>query len=154
MTIENLLDVFGTPAQQAVWLATLAISAIGLAAGDRSVRYGVGLVLSNFILSDMVDPWVWLSIRVGVATLDGLLFALLVVVAVRSRRWWAHAAAAFALLGFLAHFIALADPSIWWHAYVLLRWCFSAALVLTLLAGVVETPLARTYERWASQSRW
>ncbi|MBW8304675.1 MAG: hypothetical protein K0M78_12215, partial [Brevundimonas sp.] len=67
------------------------------------------------------------------------------------RRWWAHAAAAFALLGFFAHFIALFDQSIWWRAYVGLRWIFSAAVVVTLLAGVAETPLARGYERWSAQ---
>lgn len=150
MTLADLLALFGSPAQQAVWLATLAISAVGLVAGDRWVRWGVGLVLANFVLSDMVDPWVWQSIRAGVAIVDGALFALLVVVAARSRRWWAHGAAAFALLGFFAHFIALFDQTIWWHAYVVLRWCFSAALVLTLLIGVAETPLARGYERWAS----
>lgn len=153
MTLGDLLAILGTPVQQAIWLGTFAISAVGLAFGDRWVRRGVGLVLANFVLSDMVDGWLWLTIRPAVMAVDGLLFILLVVLAARSRRWWAHAAAAFALLGFLAHFIAIADQSIWWHAYVGLRWCFSVALVLTLLAGVAETPLARGYERWAAEAR-
>lgn len=152
MTIEDLLAILGSPVQQAIWLGTFAISAVGLAFGDRWVRWGVGLVLVNFVLSDMVDGWVWITIRPAVMAVDGLLFLLLVALAAHSRRWWAHAAAAFALLGFLAHFIAMADQSIWWHAYVGLRWCFSAALVLTLLGGVAETPLARGYERWAANA--
>lgn len=153
MTIADILAILGSPVQQAIWLGVFAISAVGLAAGDRFVRLGVGLVLVNFVLSDMVDAWVWNTIRPAVTALDGLLFALFLVLAARSRRWWAHGAAAFALLGFLSHFIALADPSIWWRAYVGLRWCFSVALVLTLLVGVVETPLARGYERWIASAR-
>ena len=151
MNIGEILALLGTPVQQAFWLATFAVAAIGLALGDRSVRLGVGLVLANFILSTFVDDWVWLTVRAGVAAFDGALFALLAVLACRSRRWWAHAAAAFALLGFFAHFIALFDQSIWWRAYVGLRWIFSAAVVGALLVGVAETPFARGYERWAAQ---
>ena len=151
MDIGDLLALLGSPVQQVFWLATFAVAAVGLAFGDRSVRLGVGLVLGNFILSMFVDDWVWLSVRAGVAAFDGAMFGLLVVLAWRSRRWWAHAAAAFALLGFFAHFIAVFDQSIWWRAYVGLRWIFSAAVVATLLVGVVETPLARGYERWAAQ---
>lgn len=150
MNIGDLLAVLGTPAQQIFWLATFAVAAIGLAFGDRSVRVGVGLVLANFILTALVEQWVWLTVRAAVALLDGALFGLLVLLAWRSRRWWAHAAAAFALLGFFAHFIAVFDQSIWWRAYVGLRWIFSAAVVLTLLVGVAETPFARGYERWAA----
>lgn len=150
MNIGDLLGFLDTPVQQVFWLATLAVSAIGLVFGDRSVRVGVVLVLANFILSGLVDHWVWFTIRAVVAILDGGLFGLLALLAWRSRRWWAHAAAAFALLGFFAHFIALVDQSIWWHAYVGLRWIFSAAVVLALLAGVVEAPFARRYERWAA----
>lgn len=153
MTVGDFLAILGTPVQQAIWLGTFAISAVGVAFGDRFVRVGVGLVLANFVLSDLVDGWVWITIRPAVMAVDGLLFILLCVLAAHSRRWWAHAAAAFALLGFLAHFIAIADQSIWWHAYVGLRWCFSAALVLTLLFGAAETPFARDYERWASGAR-
>lgn len=151
MDIGDLLALLGAPVQQVFWLATLAVAAIGLAFGDRSVRLGVGLVLANFVLTGFVDHWVWLTIRAAVAVLDGALFGLLVLLAWRSRRWWAHVAAAFALLGFFAHFIAVFDQSIWWRAYVGLRWIFSAAVVVALLAGVVETPFARGYERWAAR---
>jgi hypothetical protein len=150
MNIDEILALLGTPVQQVFWLATFAVAAIGLLLGDRSVRIGVGLVLGNFILSTFVDDWVWLTVRAGVAAFDGAMFGLFVLLALRSRRWWAHAAAAFALLGFFAHFIAVFDQSIWWRAYVGLRWIFSAAVVLTLLVGVAETPFARGYERWAA----
>lgn len=151
MNIGDLLVHLGTPAQQAFWLATFAVAAISLAFGDRWVRVGVGLVLANFILTGFVEHWVWLTVRAAVALLDGALFGLLVLLAWRSRRWWAHAAAAFALLGFFAHLIALFDQSIWWRAYVGLRWIFSAAVVVTLLAGVAETPFARGFERSAER---
>lgn len=150
MNIDEILALLGTPVQQVFWLATFAVAAIGLLLGDRSVRFGVGLVLGNFIFSTFVDDWVWLTVRAGVAAFDGAMFGLFVLLALRSRRWWAHAAAAFALLGFFAHFIAVFDQSIWWRAYVGLRWIFSAAVVLTLLVGVAETPFARGYERWAA----
>lgn len=152
MNSGDLLALLGTPAQQAFWLATFVVSAIGLVFGDRSVRLGVALVVANFVLSTLVDHWVWHTVRAAVVVVDGALFGLLVVLAVRSRRWWAHGAAAFALLGFFAHFIALADQSIWWRAYVGLRWIFSAAVLVTLLVGVAETPFARRYERWAAQA--
>jgi len=151
MNSGDLLALLGTPAQQIFWLATLAVAAAGLVFGDRSVRIGVGLVVANFVLSSLVEHWVWLTVRAAVAALDGALFGLLMLLAWRSRRWWAHAAAAFALLGFIAHFIALFDQSIWWRAYVGLRWIFSAAVVATLLVGVAETPFARRHERWAAQ---
>jgi hypothetical protein len=150
MNVGDILALLGTPVQQVFWLATLAIAGVGLAFGDRPVRIGVAMVLVNFGLSGLVDDWVWQTIRAGVAVLDGALFAGLAVLAWRSRRWWVHGAAAFALLGFVAHFVAMADASIWWRAYVGLRWCFSAALVATLLLGVAEAPFARRYERWAA----
>ena len=149
MDIDSLVALLGTPAQQVFWLATLAVSALALAFGDRSVRIGVGLVLGNFILSRLVENMVWLTIRSAVTVVDGVLFGLLVLLALRSRRWWAHVAAAFALLGFFAHFIALADQSIVGRSYVELRWYFSAAVVISLLFGVAETPFARSYERRA-----
>lgn len=150
MISGDLLAFLGTPVQQVFWLATFAVSALGLAFGDRSVRLGVAVVLGNFLLSTFVDDWVWLTVRAGVAAFDGATFGLFALLALRSRRWWAHAAAAFALLGFFAHFIAVFDQSIWWRAYVGLRWIFSAAMVLTLVFGVIETPFARRYERWAA----
>ena len=151
MSIDDILAILGTPAQQVFWLATLFVCGIGLAFGDRSVRIGVVLVLVNFILSRLTEGLVWQTIRASVTVLDGLLFGLLAVLAWRSRRWWAHGAAAFALLSFLAHFIALFDQTVWWRAYVGLGWYFSAAVVVAILVGVAETPLARRYERWASQ---
>lgn len=150
MDIGDILAPLGTPVQQVFWLATFVVAAVGFALGDRWIRLGVALVLFNFALSGPVEDWMWRTIRIGVAALDGLLFAALAVLAWRSRRWWAHAAAAFALLGFFAHLVALADATIWWRAYVGLRWCFSAALVGVLLLGVAETPFARRYERWAT----
>lgn len=153
MDIGSLVALFGTPAQQVFWLATLAVSAIGLVLGGRSVRIGVALVLGNFALSRLVEDMVWLTIRSAVTVLDGVLFGLFVFLAQRSRRWWAHGAAAFALLGFFAHFIALADQTIVGRSYVELRWYFSAAVVIALLVGVAETPFARRYDRWASELR-
>ncbi len=151
MSIDGILAILGTPAQQAFWFATFLVAMVGLAFGDRWVRIGVGLVLGNFVLSSLTEGLVWHAIRASVTALDGLLFGLLFVLAWRSRRWWAHGAAAFALLSFMAHFIALFDPTIWWRAYVELGWYFSAAVVVAILVGVAETPFARRYERWASQ---
>lgn len=151
MSINDILANLGTPAQQAFWFATLFVAMVGLAFGDRSVRIGVGLVLGNFILSRLTEGLVWHTIQASVTALDGLLFGLLGVLAWRSRRWWAHGAAAFALLSFMAHFIALLDQTIWRRAYVELGWYFSAAVVVAILVGVAETPFARRYEHWASQ---
>ncbi|MBW8303090.1 MAG: hypothetical protein K0M78_03950, partial [Brevundimonas sp.] len=74
----------GTPAQQAFWLATFAVGAIGLAFGDRSVRFGVGLVLGNFILSSLFDHWVWHTVRAAVAVVARAQFGLGLVM------WLAH----------------------------------------------------------------
>ena len=150
MNIGEILALLGTPAQQVFWLATLSVSAVGLAFGDRSVRIGVGLVVGGFVLSSLAEGLVWQAIRAGVACLDGLLFTLLFLLAWRSRRWWAHGAAAFAFLCFFAHFIAPLAQTVWRRAYVELGWYFSAAIVLALLVGVAETPFARRYERWAA----
>lgn len=150
MNNGEILALLGTATQQIFWLATFAVAAIGLAFGDRSVRIGVGLVLGNFVLSSLTEQVVWHTIRAIVTGLDGLLFGLLVILACRTRRWWAHVAAAFALLCFFAHIIALLDQTVWRRAYVELGWYFSAAIVLALLGGVAETPFARRYERWAA----
>ena len=136
MNIGEILALIGTTSQQIFWLATFAVAAIGLAFGDRSVRIGVGLVLGGFVLSSLAEGLVWQAIRAGVAFLDGLLFTLLFLLAWRSRRWWAHGAAAFAFLCFFAHLIALLDQTVWRRAYVELGWYFSAAIVLALLVGV------------------
>lgn len=151
MSIDEILPILGTPPQQVFWLATLVVSSVALVFGDRPVRIGVALVLGNFMLSRLTEGLVWYSIQASVTALDGLLFGLLVILAWRSRRWWAHGAAGFALLSFLAHFVALFDPTIWWRAYVELGWYFSAAVVVAILVGVAETPFARRYERWVSR---
>lgn len=140
----------GTLAQQLYWLVTLATMGLCIALGDRALRLGACLVLANFAASALVEGLTWQGIRIAVVVVDGALLAALFWLSLEHRRWWTRLAAAYALLGFLAHFVALFDLTIWWRAYVGLRWILSAGVLVAVVLGLVELPFARRYERWAA----
>ena len=142
----DILPLVETPAQAIYWAVTFVICGLAWWRGDRPERTGVLLVLANFVASGLVDQYFWGRVTGGVMIADGLLFAAFYGLALRCPRWWVRGAAAFALLGFLSHFAAMLDASILWWAYVTLRWLISAGILLALVAGAVEAPLARRYE--------
>ena len=148
----DILPLVETPAQAIYWGVTFVICGLVWWRGDRPERTGVLLVLANFVASGMVDQYFWGRVTWGVMTADGLLFAAFYQLALRWPRWWVRAAAAFALLGFLSHFAAMLDASILWRAYVTLRWLISAGILLALVAGAVEAPMARRYQLWRTRS--
>ena len=144
----DILPLVETPAQAIYWAVTFVICGLVWWRGDRPERAGVLLVLANFVASGLVDQYFWGRVTWGVMIADGLLFAAFYLLALRCLRWWVRGAAAFALLGFLSHFAAMLDASILWWAYVTLRWLISAGVLLALVAGAIEAPMARRYEAW------
>lgn len=155
MTLDALLDALPLIEQRSqlvAWLVTFAASGLVWWRGDRPERLAVLLVLTNWVFSGMVDEIFWRGQTWGVIFADGVLFAAFYFLALRYPRWWIRGAAAFALLTFLAHFSAMLDPSVRWWANVTLRYLTSYGLLLALVAGAVEAPLARRYEAWQSRA--
>lgn len=148
----DALPLVETPAQAIYWAVTFVICGLVWWRGDRPERTGVLLVLANFVASGLVDQSFWGRVTWGVMIADGLLFVAFYLLALHSLRWWIRAAAAFALLGFLSHFAAMLDASILWWAYVTLRWLISAGILMALVAGAVEAPMARRFETWRDRA--
>lgn len=155
MTLDALLDaliLIKTPAQAHAWLAALIVCGLAWWRGDRPERMAVSMILINWVITGLVDQIFWWGVIWGVVLIDGLLFAALYGLALRYPRWWIHGAGAFALLTFLSHFAAMLDPLILQWANATLRYLTSYGLLLTLLAGAVEAPLARRYEAWRARA--
>jgi hypothetical protein len=76
--------------------------------------------------------------------IDGLLLAALLVIALRSDRWWPMWACGFHGLGVLLHVTMMIDPGIWGRAYYVAGAIFSYLTLLALLVGSLSRPRRRS----------
>ncbi|MDB5492819.1 MAG: hypothetical protein JWP86_156 [Phenylobacterium sp.] len=117
-----------------------AVAGAALWKGGWSER----LVAIGFLAAWLVTPvlrrggWegpAWTGLAV-----DGLFLALLVFVALRTRRWWPLFATAFELLSVLSHIARLVDPGVRAWAYATADAIWTYFLLTALALG--------TYNRW------
>jgi hypothetical protein len=126
-----------------VWIGIVigwAVAGAALWKGGWSER----VVAMGFLVAWLTTPvlrrggWegpAWTGLAV-----DGLFLALLLFVALRSRRWWPLFAAAFELLSVLTHVARLIDPGVRAWAYATADAIWTYCLLTSLGIG--------TYNRW------
>jgi len=78
--------------------------------------------------------------QTGIMIIDGLLLSALLVVALRSDRWWPMWASGFHGLGMLLHVAVIIDADIWGRAYYVAGAIFSYLTMLALLLGGLSRP--------------
>ena len=103
------------------WLAygvTLAICALALWQGRWEERASAAGQLANIALTVVWRDHSWPAVQRGAFVADLLFFAFLLVIALRTTRYWPLAAAAFALLAVLTHLAKMIDPALQQWAYI------------------------------------
>lgn len=78
--------------------------------------------------------------QTGVMIVDGLLFLALLIIALRSDRWWPMWACGFHGLGVFLHVAVIIDAEIWGRAYYVAGAIFSYLTMIALLIGALARP--------------
>lgn len=78
--------------------------------------------------------------QTGVMIIDVLLLAVLLVIALRSDRWWPMWACGFHGLGVFLHIAVMIDADIWGRAYYVASAIFSYLTLIALLLGGLARP--------------
>lgn len=116
--------------------ASALITSVGLAwtIGGRDER----IAAAGFVLATLVTPVVnraaYHQTESGVLLVDLMLLAGLIVLALRSDRFWPMWAAAFQLVGTTVHFASMAETGdyAWAYAVGLIFWSYPVMLALGL----------------------
>ena len=78
--------------------------------------------------------------QTGIMIIDGLLLAALLLIALRSDRWWPMWASGFHGLGVFLHLAVMIDADIWGRAYYVAGAIFSYLTMIALLIGSLSRP--------------
>ncbi|WP_425997508.1 hypothetical protein [Caulobacter sp. DWR1-3-2b1] len=78
--------------------------------------------------------------QTGIMIIDGLLLAALLLIALRSDRWWPMWASGFHGLGVFLHLAVMIDAGIWGRAYYVAGAIFSYLTMIALLIGSLSRP--------------
>jgi hypothetical protein len=105
---------------------------------ERSAAAAMALAwMASTFLQRSLQLW---GPQTGVMTIDGLLLSALLVIALRSDRWWPMWACGFHGLGVLLHVAVMVDGQIWGRAYYVAGAIFSYLTLLALLIGALGRP--------------
>lgn len=107
---------------------------------ERSVAIGF---LAAWLISPLVRLGGWNGPAWTGLTVDGGLLALLLFVALRTRRYWPLFAAAFELLSVLTHIARLVDPGVRAWAYATADAIWTYLLLAVLAVGTLNRWRAR-----------
>ena len=106
--------------------------------GREEQAAAAGLLLSWLTTLVLRDPH-WLGPQWGAFGADSCLLLLLTAIALRSRRYWPLAAAAFQLLCVVTHIARLVDPGVRAWAYATGQVIWSQLVFFALGVGVWNT---------------
>lgn len=84
--------------------------------------------------------------QTGVMLVDSLLLAVLLVIALRSDRWWPMWACGFHGMNVLLHLTVMLDAAIWGRAYYVASAIFSYLTMLALFIGALGRSARRAVE--------
>lgn len=90
---------------------------IALWKGHFSERMTAVVLLAAAFVSPLVAIGAFVVPELGILAVDASLFAFLLVLAMRSDRFWPMWAAGFQIVGTLIHVARFVDASIWPYAY-------------------------------------
>jgi hypothetical protein len=133
-----------TPFGQATYALYVAICLFALAKGDRWQKVSGGMLLLVAILTVLVQDRIhWLDPEARLFTLDGLLLAYFLGLAVFIGRAWMMVCAAFQLLSTLSHPAAHALRHVDPNAYLALLQLFNYGVYLSVATSVAVGVLGR-----------
>jgi hypothetical protein len=124
----------------ALFLGTIvAVGVVAAVFGGRDERLAALALVSATILTPLMIREGFAGPELGVVIVDALLFLVLLVLAIGSRRFWPIWAAGFHLCGLAVHFAAARLPDILPAAYAetLVIWSYPV-LAAVLLGTLVE----------------
>jgi hypothetical protein len=104
--------------------------------GREEKLAGAALALAAFATPLLKDPR-WLGPQWGVFAGDVAFLALIVTIAMRTRRWWPLCAAGFQLLGVLTHAARLIDDTVGSWAYATAGVIWSYAVLAAVAVGTI-----------------
>lgn len=122
------------------WLLLPVVGGMAAIWGGRPERIGAGLYIAAAILTLMWRTHGhqrWVGIETGVLTIDLLLLVAMLILALRSDRWWPMIATAFLSLSMMAHMAKVMDPGFSRLAYALMAGASSYPVVLTLMIAIL-----------------
>jgi hypothetical protein len=122
-----------------------AVAGAALLMGGWEERWASASLAANVVLTRVLRDQSWPHVQWTEFALDLLLLCALFAVALRSKKYWPLAAAAFALLSTLTHVANMADPHVvrWAYLTAILIWTYS--LMITLGVGVYNHCRAERY---------
>lgn len=119
-----------------IWAVAIAGAALAWRLGGRPERQAAGLLTAGYVSTLVLHPG---SIDAVVAVDAAVAFGF-VTLSMIYRRWWLLFASATSVLVVTSHLTVLADPDIYWRAYIAYQ---SIPTLLTALA-LAGSPA----ERW------
>jgi hypothetical protein len=123
----------------------VGVCAFAIWKGDEDER----LAGAALAIADIATPFLkdhrWLGPQWGVFAVDMAFFALIVVIAFRTTKYWPIAAAGFQLLGLLTHAAMLIDKGVRAWAYVTAGVIWSYLILIALGVGTWNVWQARRH---------
>jgi len=132
------------------WISLAAVilaAGVALWRGGWPERWAGAAMLMAWIATAALHHGLQLwGVQEGVMTVDILLLAVLLFLALRSDRWWPLWACAFQGLNVVLHFAVMADSKVWGLAYFRASSVFSYLTMLALFVGAAAPrhPTARS----------
>lgn len=116
-------------------IAIIASVVIAWKWGGRDERFAAGIFLAATIASRIADQGNFAHIQSTVFIIDFALFAALLILALRSDRFWPMWAAAFQAVGTMVHIASMTETGdfAWAYAVGLIFWSYP--VVFALMAG-------------------
>lgn len=110
--------------------------------GGADERNVAGAMLFSIICTIALRDRSWAGIQWGALLADSLLLAFMIVIALRSDRWWPLPAAAFQLLAVITHVARMIDPVFKPWAYATAGIIWTHMLLWTLGIGALNAWLS------------
>jgi hypothetical protein len=105
--------------------------------GRTDERVAAGAMMGAAVLSPILVNGGWASPETGVLGIDMALLALLVVIALKSDRFWPLWAAGFHVVGTTIHLATFVDADIWPPAYANAQAFWAWPVLVALLVGTL-----------------
>jgi hypothetical protein len=118
---------------------TLVVCGGAFIKGDREQQLAAGGLLLSLAVTLAMRDRTWAGTQWGACVADTVLLGLLVSIALRSRRYWPLAAAAFQLLCVFTHLARIVDPGVRAWAYATGQVIWSQLVFWALGVGVWGT---------------
>jgi hypothetical protein len=117
------------------WLAvlvTLVVCGGALWKGDWEERLTASVLLLTFAVTLLLRDMSWPRVQAAEFTSDFAGFAVLVAIALRSRKFWPMFAAAFELLAVMTHVAKTIDPELhqWAYLTAIIIWTYLILIAL------------------------